>query len=226
MDKHRKNIPDIQFMQKTSKQGRGTTLLTGHTQTFRPKNTTSYMRIRLGITTARYSLIRAAKTNSAWTDQRMIFISASSFKYPTMKTSEIMKIPIHEICNDDCLLFMWTTNPHLEHAINLGNAWGFQYRTVGFIWNKMRHNPGKYTMSNCELCLIFKRGRIPIPRGARNLQQLVNIPRGRHSEKPAEISEAIKKMFPYHKRIELFARRKLDGWDSWGLDMNVDYSNG
>ena len=156
---------------------------------------------------------------------RTIFISTSSFKYPTMKTPEMMKIPIHKICNDDCLLFMWTTNPHLEHAINLGNAWGFQYRTVGFIWNKMNHNPGKYTLSNCELCLIFKRGRIPTPRGVRNIQQLINIPRGKHSEKPTEISEAIKKMFPYHKRIELFARRKVEGWDSWGLDMNANYSN-
>ena len=51
-----------------------------------------------------------------------------------------------------------------------------------FIWNKKNHNPGKYTLSNCEFCLIFKKGKIPTPRGARNIQQLVESPRGKHSE--------------------------------------------
>lgn len=154
-----------------------------------------------------------------------IFVSTASFKYPTMKTDQMMKIPISEICKDDCLLFMWTTNPHLEQAIALGKAWGFEYRTVGFVWDKMNHNPGKYTLSNCELCLIFKRGRIPTPRGARNIRQLITVPRGKHSEKPKEVIDAIQKMFPHHKRIELFARKNVQGWDSWGLDMNADYSN-
>ena len=29
----------------------------------------------------------------------------------------------------------------------------------------------------------------------------------------------ITKMFPKQRRIELFARRKVDGWDAWGLDV-------
>jgi N6-adenosine-specific RNA methylase IME4 len=113
---------------------------------------------------------------------------------------------------------MWTTSPHLTQAIQLGEAWGFQYRTVAFIWNKMVHNPGQYTLSNCELVLVFKRGRIPTPRGARNIQQLFNIPRGKHSEKPIEIADAIERMFPSQKKIELFARRKKKGWTIWGLE--------
>lgn len=150
---------------------------------------------------------------------RNIFISSASFKYPTLKTNELMKIPIHNISKDDCLLFMWTTNPHLHQAINLGEAWGFEYRTVAFVWDKMSHNPGQYTLSNCELCLVFKRGRIPRPRGARNLQQLVRSSRKEHSEKPTEVMQAIEKMFPSQKRIELFARKKTAGWTTWGLDV-------
>lgn len=57
---------------------------------------------------------------------------------------------------------MWVTNPHLAQGIELGRAWGFEYRTVAFVWDKMVHNPGQYTMSYCELCLVFKRGRIPL----------------------------------------------------------------
>jgi len=150
---------------------------------------------------------------------RNIFISSAAFKYPTLKTNELMKIPIHKIAKDDCLLFMWTTNPHLAQAIELGKAWGFEYKTVAFIWDKMNHNPGQYTLSNCELCLVFKRGRIPKPRGARNIQQLIRSPRKKHSEKPIEVMLAIEKMFPTQKRIELFARRKAKGWSTWGLDI-------
>jgi len=150
---------------------------------------------------------------------RKIFISTADFKYPTLKTSELMKIPIHEIAKDDCLLFMWTTNPHLVQAIQLGEAWGFEYKTVAFVWDKMNHNPGQYTLSNCELCLLFKRGRIPKPRGARNIQQLVRVPRKKHSEKPIEVIQAIEKMFPTQDRIELFARRKTRGWSVWGIDV-------
>jgi len=150
---------------------------------------------------------------------RKIFISSAGFKYPTLKTSELMKIPVHEIAKDDCLLFMWTTNPHLAQAIELGKAWGFEYKTVAFVWDKMNHNPGQYTLSYCELCLLFKRGRIPRPRGARNVKQLIRIPRKGHSEKPIEVRQGIEKMFPSQKRIELFARKKIKGWSAWGLDM-------
>ncbi len=148
-----------------------------------------------------------------------IFISSATFKYPTLRTSELMAIPVHEISKDDCLLFLWTTNPHLAQAIALGQAWGFEYKTVAFVWDKMIHNPGKYTLSNCELCLVFKRGRIPTPRGARNIQQLVRSPRKAHSEKPVEVMQAIEKMFPTQERIELFARRKTNNWSAWGLDV-------
>lgn len=151
-----------------------------------------------------------------------IFISSASFKYPTLKTTELVKLRVQDIAKDDCLLFMWTTNPHLAQALELGKSWGFDYKTVAFIWDKMNHNPGKYTLSNCEICLVFKRGKIPTPRGARNIQQLVRIPRKGHSEKPIEVMQAIEKMFPTQERIELFARRRVKGWTVWGLDVFED----
>ena len=154
---------------------------------------------------------------------RRIFISSANFKYPTVKTGVLKKIPITEIAKDDCLLFMWVTSPHLPQGIELGHAWGFEYRTVAFVWNKMVHNPGRYTMSYCEMCLVFKRGRIPEPRGTRNEKQLVNAPRGKHSAKPSEVRDAIGRMFPTQDRIELFARERPVGWDVWGLDVREEY---
>lgn len=127
---------------------------------------------------------------------KLLYVSTASFKYPTMKTAKLMNIPVQGITADDCILFMWSTNPHLAQAIRLGEAWGFDYKTVAFVWDKITHNPGQYTLSNCELCLLFKKGKIPSPCGARNIRQFVQVRRGRHSEKPIEIRQGIEKMFP------------------------------
>lgn len=165
------------------------------------------------------------KSSSTAENQRFhrpIFISSSEFKYPTLKLEQLVQIQVQDICKEDSLLFMWATSPHLNQAIKLGEAWGFEYRTVAFIWDKMCHNPGKYTLSNCELCLVFKHGKIPLPRGARNVQQLVRVPRGRHSQKPDEVREKIVQMWPTQDRIELFARKSCREWDVWGLEAGQE----
>lgn len=139
--------------------------------------------------------------------------------YPTVTTKEMATWDIASIAKENCLLFMWASSPHLDQAIELGKAWGFKWATVAFVWDKRRTNPGHYTLSQCELCLVFKRGRIPRPRGARNIRQLVSVIRKEHSKKPNEIRERIAQMFPTQAKIELFARNENRGWDSWGNEI-------
>jgi N6-adenosine-specific RNA methylase IME4 len=110
---------------------------------------------------------------------------------------------------------MWSTNPHLAQVIELDN-YGGGYKTVAFVWDKMNHNPGQYILSYCELCLVFKKGKIPRPRGSRNEKQLVRVNRDTHSQKPIEVLQAIERMFPTQTKIELFARHKPEGGDVWG----------
>lgn len=148
-----------------------------------------------------------------------VFISSAEFQYPTLRLAELCELDVPGIAAEDCLMFMWTSSPHLAQAIALGTSWGFAYRTVAFIWNKMVHNPGIYTMSYCEMCLVFKKGKIPSPRGARNIKQLVEEPRQKHSQKPEEVRRRIELMFPRQKKIELFARLPHKRWDTWGLDV-------
>ncbi len=148
-----------------------------------------------------------------------IFISSASFKYPTVKLENLKKLDVNSIAADDSLLFLWTTGPQLANSIELGNCWGFEYKTVAFVWDKMIHNPGRYTLSQTEFCLVFKKGKIPTPRGARNIRQLISIPRSVHSEKPEAVIEGITKMFPKQKKIELFARKNYLEWDNWGLEI-------
>lgn len=151
--------------------------------------------------------------------QKSIFISAAAFKYPTLKLKELKTLDIPTICEDDCILFMWTTGPQMANSIELGNVWGFEYKTVAFVWDKQVHNPGRYTLSQTEFVLAFKKGRFPNPRGARNIKQLVSVHRGEHSEKPQEVIQRITDMFPIQNKIELFARQNHLGWDSWGLEI-------
>tara|TARA_R110000824_G_scaffold136888_13_gene300858 strand:- start:2025 stop:2573 length:549 start_codon:yes stop_codon:yes gene_type:complete len=140
--------------------------------------------------------------------------------YNTLTLKGLKELGVPSLCANDCLLFMWATSPHLDQAIELMKHWGFKWATIGFVWNKCRVNPGFYTMSQCELCLIGKKGRIPKPRGARNIRQLVNHPRMKHSQKPEEVRLRIDQMFPTQKKIELFAREKTQGWDSWGEEID------
>ncbi len=161
--------------------------------------------------------------------EKDIFISSATFKYPTLKLKDLMKLDIESISDDDCILFMWTTGPQMENAIKLGNAWGFEYKTIAFVWDKKVHNPGRYTLSQTEFVLAFKKGKIPTPRGARNIRQLVSVHRSSHSVKPNQVIDGITKMFPMQKKIELFARNNYNGWESWGLeipDSNIEIPTG
>lgn len=143
--------------------------------------------------------------------------------YGTVKLKDLKQLNVQSITADDALIFMWVTSPHLDQGIELMTAWGFKYTTIGFIWDKVRVNPGYYTMSQCEICIIGKKGKIPNPRGARNVRQYIKSKRTKHSEKPNEVQYRITKMFPKQNKIELFARRaSVKGWSFWGNEVQSD----
>ena len=139
--------------------------------------------------------------------------------YPVMSLQDIKDLPVQDGCNEDALLFMWTSSPHLPQALSVMEAWGFKYATIAFVWDKQKVNPGSYTMSQVELCLVGKRGKIPQPRGTRNERQFLSEMRGRHSEKPSEVRDRIARMFPEQPKLEMFARQKTLGWEAWGNEI-------
>ena len=145
------------------------------------------------------------------------YINDVTEHYSTMSLEELKILPISQIADNNCLLYMWATSPNLDIAIELGKSWGFEFKTVAFVWDKQRTNYGFYTLSQCELCLVFKKGKIP-KRLITNVRQFLSQKLGRHSEKPKEIRNRIDAMYNYLPRIELFAREAVDGWDRWGLE--------
>ncbi len=88
--------------------------------------------------------------------ERNVFISAAIFKYPTLKLKQLMELDVNSIAAENCILFMWTTGPQFANSIELGQAWGFEYKTVAFVWDKQVHNPGRYTLSQTEFVPLKK----------------------------------------------------------------------
>ena len=147
-------------------------------------------------------------------------------QYETLSMGDIGGMPIDRITEIDCMLFLWVISSKIDDCIDIGKGWGFNFSTVGFVWHKDSQPVlGTYTHSECELCLIFKKGKIPKPRGSRKMTQFLKVKRGKHSAKPHEVRSRITEMFPTQSKIELFARpdplfKDLpDGWDYWGNEV-------
>lgn len=144
-----------------------------------------------------------------------------------MSMEEIKKLPIRELADENCVLFLWVTFPYLKEQIKLFDYWGFKYKTLGFSW--LKQNPknkklffgvGYYAKSNCEVCLMGIKGKMkPI---SNKVSSAILSPREEHSKKPDEVRERIVQLFGDIPRIELFARKKTPGWDVWGNEVESD----
>ncbi|MEM4099012.1 MAG: MT-A70 family methyltransferase, partial [Candidatus Micrarchaeaceae archaeon] len=55
--------------------------------------------------------------------------------YPTMELGDIKKLPVPAA--DDAILYLWAPPAKLEDALQVMNAWGFQYKT-NMVWVKDR----------------------------------------------------------------------------------------
>lgn len=136
--------------------------------------------------------------------------------YPTMSLSELMDLgeTVREMADDNAVLFLWVTSPLLEDSFDVIRSWGFQYKT-SFVWDKIAHNFGHYNSVRHEFLLVCTRGSCT-PDVPTLYDSVVSIQRGEHSEKPEEFRRIIDDLYSYGQRIELFARRQVDGWEAWG----------
>src|SRR3954468_23528429 len=58
--------------------------------------------------------------------------------YATMDLDAIKALPVGQLAAKHCVLLLWAIDPLLPEAIEVGRAWGFVYKTVGFYWAKSR----------------------------------------------------------------------------------------
>ena len=52
-----------------------------------------------------------------------------------------------------------------------------------------------------------------------NVQGYVNSVRTKHSKKPQQVVDKINELVGDKNKIELFARRELEGWTVWGNEV-------
>jgi len=158
--------------------------------------------------------------------------------YNTESQQSLKNMPVGSLAAQNSSLFMWATFPLLQEALDLGAAWGFKYRTVAFVWvkkNKVANTPfvgmGFYTRANAGIVLHFTKGKA-LPRQSKNVESIIFSEIGKHSQKPDEVRQRIKRLFGSVPSIELFARSRkgffpdyeYEGWDVYGNEVNNSIS--
>ena len=140
--------------------------------------------------------------------------------YSCMSIDDIYNLPVQEISKDDCICFLWVTYPLLKEGIKTMEEWGFTYKTCGFSWIKKNKKAdslfwglGYWTRANNEICLLATKGKPK--RVGKGVHQIVMDKIREHSRKPDCVRNRIVELCGDLPRIELFAREKIEGWDSW-----------
>lgn len=169
------------------------------------------------------------------------------FVHGCMDDASILELrgPVDRVAARDCVLLLWAVWPRLPFALDVIEAWGFEYKTIGFNWVKTnaRHTEddphaawgmGHWSRAGSEPCLLAVRGE-PKRRSASvhstvwadddalerliargGWDHVVEAQRGYDkSAKPPEVRKRIRQLTS-GPRLELFARDAAPGFWAWG----------
>jgi len=139
--------------------------------------------------------------------------------YPTMSMFDMLALNVPAA--DDCVMFMWATVPMLPEALDLLAGWGFDYKSH-ICWIKDRQGTGYWTRNKHELLLIATKGKVPAPAMGTQPPSVIELPLGKHSEKPAFFADMISALYPTTPKLEMFARIGRVGWDVIGNEAPND----
>ena len=127
------------------------------------------------------------------------------------------KRTVKEMADDNSVLFLWVTSPLLERCFPIMRAWGFAYKS-SFVWDKIEHNMGHYNSVRHEFLLIATKGSCT-PDIKKLHNSVVSIKRTEHSRKPKEFRDMIEKMYDHGRKLQLFSRKVVPGWDMVGNEI-------
>ena len=132
-----------------------------------------------------------------------------------MSADDIARLPVGQVAALDSMLFLWTTGPLLPQALAVMEAWGFEYKTQGFIWTPRTADgqpvmrTGYYTRQGGQVCLLGTRGSPT--RSDRGVRQVLDDPAEPDGGKPVAVRERVERLTtgPY---LHLFAEGERPGW--------------
>lgn len=135
--------------------------------------------------------------------------------YPSMSIDDIKELDIAGMANNDCVLWLWTTNSHLREAFEIAEHWGFTYKTM-LTWVKDRMGTGDWLRGKTEHCLMCVLGKPTIV--LTNQTTVIEGPLRKHSQKPDEFYALVDGLCPGSK-CEVFSREPREGWICHGDEI-------
>lgn len=145
--------------------------------------------------------------------------------YDSMSISQLKALPVGALADDNCHLYLWVTNPFIQEGLDLVKVWGFEYKQL-ITWVKTnkdgttRMGLGYYFRGVTEHCIFAVKGKLP--RINKSIKNIVFAEFSKHSKKPDIFRDIIIAHSGDRERVELFARQKIEGWDSWGNEVESD----
>ena len=142
--------------------------------------------------------------------------------YEQMKLDEIKALPVGAMADENCDLYLWTTQKYLPDAFDVLEAWGFRYCQT-LTWCKTPRGTGQGGLycPTTEFLLLGRKGKMPVKKRVNTTWWNVKRPHNCHSAKPEFFQDMIEAMSDA-PRLELFARRKRPGWHVWGNEVESD----
>lgn len=139
--------------------------------------------------------------------------------YGTMPIAELMDLPVPDLSDEDCHIYLWITNRSLPKGFSLLDRWGFRYVTT-LTWCKPSIGMGNYFRGSSEQVLFGVKGSQPLKR--RDVGTWFAAPRGPngHSSKPSEFYSLVESCSP-GPYLEMFARSNRPQWVHWGAEADA-----
>jgi N6-adenosine-specific RNA methylase IME4 len=137
--------------------------------------------------------------------------------YDTMSVDEICAMKVGDLADDDCELYLWTTQKYLPESFRVVEAWGFRYCGT-LVWCKTPRGTGQGGLycPTTEFLIHARRGKMPQDKRRQDSTWWnITRPHNCHSAKPEYFTDMIEAMGDA-PRLELFARRNRLGWATWG----------
>jgi len=143
-----------------------------------------------------------------------------SVPYQTMTKKEIEALPINDLADNDCGLFLWTTHSFLPFSLELVKIWGFKYYCL-LTWDKVSGLSHQGIFRVTEFVIYAYKGKMNIKQTGKYIPALFKEPKGKHSKKPRIFDGYIRLCTP-EPRLDMFARKKKEGFHSYGDDPDLE----
>lgn len=145
-----------------------------------------------------------------------------SLPYLCMKINEIKALPIKQYADDNCELYLWTTQKYLPIAFDVLKGWGWKYcQTLSWCKKPRGTGQGGVFCPTTEFLILGRIGKMPRVKRIDSTWWQIKRPHNSHSTKPEFFQNMIETVSE-PPRLEIFARRKREGWDVFGNEVESD----